>query len=343
MAVALRGAQDRNKGRLRAWKKDWASGGRPPGWPRIATWSRRAGPPQRSTVSVRRPAACASWRSPSGVAEDRNRSVTRWVCGGGGVAVAFHGGRGSQLLVHPGHRRLQHRGGRLPRRPRTATSASPGLGRRAARGGRLPQQPRIATRGSAPAPTPSRGVAVAFHGGRGSQHEVAGDVGGALGRRSPYRATEDGNIKQCRPDHVYEEWRSSSGVTEDRNGKAGYGKTEMGWRSPSRTAEDRNDEVVTRIRHHLVVVVVLRKTEDRNLRSRGAVAWSVRWQLSSGGPRIATVQGTGCREHPRCGGRFPGRPRIAGSRLRTVAAARSRGGRPMGLPRGRALSLIRCQ
>jgi hypothetical protein len=89
VAVAFRGAEDRNPGCTSPRRERAAGGGRPPGRPRIATTPR--------TGRCRR-------------------------CGG--VAVALRGGRGSQRAQHRGGARDADGGGRPPGRPRIATRRS---------------------------------------------------------------------------------------------------------------------------------------------------------------------------------------------------------------------------
>ncbi len=260
------------------------------------------------------------WRSPSGAAEDRNRSssvASRDVhrCGGrppGRPRIATRWGWGGW--------RVGCSGGRPPGRPRIATPVRWWRSSSASGGGRPPGRPRIAT-SDQPATQPV-----------------------TRGWRSPSGAAKDRNVLSWAPSHAASPWRSPSGAAEDRNGmrraawapgphvavalRGGRGSQRHGlgdgghrgivavalrggrgsqqrrcgrrpgrgrrWRSPSGAAEDRNLDTAT-----------------------GTLVWQ--------GVAVALRGGRGSQprhrdRHPGLagrGGRPPGRPRILPSSLAT--------------------------
>lgn len=189
------------------------------------------------------------------------------------VAVALRGDRGSQ---HRPHSPVAHLVGGWRSPPRATEDRNPP--RRGSRGepqcgGRLPGRPRVATGRASRSRTLV--VAAALRGGRGSQR--AGWSPGPLGVR------------------VAVVLRDAEHRNDSFGGAAGVVAVALG-------DEDRNDEVVTGIRHHLTVGVVLR-----------------------GGLRIATRRSRTGRRCWTNGGRPPGRPSIATS---------ARSGRAARAPRG---------
>ena len=283
----------------------------------------------------------ALWRSPSGAAEDRNRTPPLSRPTPISLAVALRGGRGSQPLRSLRSGREGPVGGRPPGRPRIATcwacansSAMLGLavalrgGRGSQRGrpplhvqglqigGRPPGRPRIATS------TPSSDPPCRRFGGRPpGRPRIAtttracpppGAPGLAVALRGGRGSQPGGHV---RPRDVGRHWRSPSGAAEDRNcGVCRQGKYCCLWRSPSGAAEDRN----------LVAVEIgagsthwrspSGAAEDRNPATGSRTSPNSPWRSPSGAAEDRNQYLGAEAGAVGVGGRPPGRPRIATER-----------------------------
>ncbi len=244
------------------------------------------------------------WRSPSGAPEGRNMRMVREALPGAEVAVALRGrpriatrsarsrhGRTREVAVAlRGVRGSQRRAGRdRPQGAVVAVALDGGRGSQPQErhasgfglpgGGRLAGRPRIAT-ASSTAAGGDTDVAVALRDDRESQPRGAeamlqqAQVAAALrGGRGSQLVLRSALVQRQVVAVALEGGRGSQRRTAHRSGlQAGK------WRSPSGVAEDRNDEVVTGIRHHLAVAVVLRGTEDRNLCSYSARSTRTMWR-----------------------------------------------------------------